>query len=952
MVVPVGREADSTLYKLYRRTVAGERLTLHVRVGSVVVLAINTAFIALDYYAFRELFESFLLTRAVLNIFLLYSIASLSRRHPRLAEIAVCLATGGMLLTVVYGTGGATSEYYVGLILLFVGMPVLLPLTALEAAGICLVLFLGFVVSPLFGTEHVIWKSFVVNAVFLGSAAFESAVSCALLDRIRFNDFRQRREIEAARDQLHQLDEAKSRFSANIHHELRTPLTLMLAPLDSMLSEQFGVVPEAQRSYLETMHKNALRLLKLINNLLDHARIESGLMEVHRQPLELPRVVRDIVDSARPMAERKRVELAAELADDLPIVNADPDALEKVLVNLVGNALKFTDPGGRITVSVRRAEGRVASQEGSARDGGGEAVPGVELVVSDSGAGIPPDPLERVSDRFAQVDGSATRRHEGTGIGLSLVRELVALHGGRAWATSEGLGHGSQFHAFLPIGSVDDDAEEVVQTDDGRGVTLRRSFDALGADIDHHGIDADAPAEARHAGRYKTAELERTVERFEAADAAVPETVAAEREHRPEVVVAEDNADMRRLLVHLLGTEFAVRPARNGREALELVRERIPTLVVTDVMMPEMSGTELCEAIKGDPALAGVPVMLVTSKAEREMKIQGLELGADDYVTKPFHPRELLARARALVRLRDLQQELAEQNAALDRALQHLRDTEVQLIQAERLAAVGELAAGVAHEVNNPVNFALNSLRVLQDTVGQVREFASRLAAIDWRDSAKLPERAAELQRLEGEVGLEEAVATLDELIAIVIEGLERTGRLVADLRDFGAPGDRGRQPLDVVQALESTLAMAGATLVRGGVRLERAIAPDLPVLEGDPSAIKQLVLNLLKNAADALEETGGTVRVAAARSEDGRAVEISVSDDGPGIEPAQAERIFEPFVTTKAAGRGTGLGLSICRRIAEAHDGTLTVRSTPGAGATFTLRIPAEAPHETAART
>src|SRR5690606_12003761 len=397
---------------------------------------------------------------------------------------------------------------------------------------------------------------------------------------------------------------------------------------------------------------------------------------------------------------------------------------------------------------------------------------------------------------------------------------------------------------------------------------------------------------------------------------------------------------------------ISVRAARNGREALELVRERMPTLVVTDVMMPEMSGTELCEAIKGDPALAGVPVMLVTSKAEREMKIQGLELGADDYVTKPFHPRELLARARALVRLRDLQQELAEQNAALDRALQHLRDTEVQLIQAERLAAVGELAAGVAHEVNNPVNFALNSLRVLQDTVGQVREFASRLAAIDWRDAAKLPERAKELQRLEAEIGLEEVVATLDELISIVIEGLERTGRLVAALRDFGAPGGRSGQPLDVAQALESTLAMAGATFARGGVRLEREIEPELPVLEGDPGAIKQLFLNLLKNAVEALEETGGTVRVTAARSQDGRAVEVSASDDGPGIEPAEAERIFEPFFTTKPAGRGTGLGLSICRRIAEAHGGTLTVSSTPGAGATFTLRLPAEAPHETAPRT
>lgn len=953
MFVPVGASAaDNTLYDLYRRSVAGDRLTLHVRVGSVVVLAINTAFIALDYYAFRERFELFLLTRAVLNVFLLYTILSLSRRLPHLAETAVCLATGAMLLTVVYGTGGATSEYYVGLILLFVGMPVLLPLTALEAAGICSVLFVGFIVSPLFATEPLVWKSFVVNAVFLGSAAFESAVSCALLDRIRFNDFCQRREIEAARDQLRELDEAKSRFSANIHHELRTPLTLMLAPLDSMLSGQFGEVSETQRSYLETMHKNALRLLKLINNLLDHARIESGLMEVHRQPLDLPRVVGDIVESARPLAERKRVELVAELAADLPTVNADPDALEKVLVNLVGNALKFTDPGGRITVSAQPAEGPAAGRDGKRRDAGGARVPGVELVVADTGAGIPPDQLERVFDRFAQVDSSATRRHEGTGIGLSLVRELVALHGGCAWATSEGIGRGAQFHVFLPIGSVDAGAEEVLHTDDGKTVKLRRSFDALAADLDHHGIEGEAPVEDRHAARYKTAELERTVERFESAAGAPPAPVAAAVDHRPEIVVAEDNADMRRLLVHLLGTEFAVRPARNGREALELVRERVPMLIVTDVMMPEMSGTELCEAIKGDPELAGVPVMLVTSKAEREMKIQGLERGADDYVTKPFHPRELVARARSLVRLRELQMELAEQNAALDRALQHLRDTEVQLIQAERLAAVGELAAGVAHEVNNPVNFALNSLRVLQDTVGQVREFASRLAAIDWRDAAKLPERAKELQRLEAEIGLEEVVATLDELISIVIEGLERTGRLVADLRDFGAPGDRSGQPLDVAQALESTLAMAGATFARGGVRLEREIEPELPVLEGDPGAIKQLFLNLLKNAVEALEETGGTVRVTAARSQDGRAVEVSVSDDGPGIEPAEAERIFEPFFTTKPAGRGTGLGLSICRRIAEAHGGTLTVSSTPGAGATFTLRLPAEAPHETAPRT
>jgi signal transduction histidine kinase len=830
-------------------------------------------------------------------------------------------------------------------------MPVLLPLSAWQAALVCGLLTIGFLVSPVFSSKPVAWKVFVIHSIFLASGLVESVLSCAYLGRVRLKEFAQRKEIEEARDHLRELDEAKSRFTANIHHELRTPLTLMLAPLDSMLSGEFGDVPPAQRSYLQTMHKNALRLLKLINNLLDHARIESGQMEVRRQPLELARVVGEILESARPMAERKRVELAAEIDPGLPVVNADPDALEKVLVNLVGNALKFTDPGGRISVSLRCATGPGAG--GGLASGGPVEVPGVELVVADTGVGIPPDQLERAFDRFAQLDGSATRRHEGTGIGLSLVRELVALHGGRAWATSEGLGHGARFHVFLPIGSEDPAGEEVVRAEDGRGITLRRSFEAIGADLDHH---EDASSEGTAAGpdsiSYRTVELERTVERFEAARSEAPAALAAAADSRPEIVLAEDNADMRRLLMHLLGAEFAVRPARNGREALALVRERAPALVVTDVMMPEMSGTELCEAIKGDPELSGVPVMLVTSKAEREMKIQGLERGADDYVTKPFHPRELLARARALVRLRQLQEELAEQNAALDRALQHLRDTEVQLIQAERLAAVGELAAGVAHEVNNPVNFALNSLRVLQETVGRVREFAGRLAAIDWRDTGKLPERAAELQRLEAEVGLEEAAATLDELVRIVIEGLERTGRLVADLRDFGSPGAREYHRIALGEALDSTLAMVGPTLTRAGVRVERDLTGDLPAVLGDAAALKQLFLNLLKNAAEALEKTGGTVRVRAARSADGRGVEVSVVDDGPGIEPARAARIFEPFFTTKPAGRGTGLGLSICRRIAEAHGGELEVSATPGGGATFTLRLPVETQDAIATRT
>jgi signal transduction histidine kinase/FixJ family two-component response regulator len=655
------------LREAYRRELISEFMPRALRSGVLVLFVIQTAFIGVDFVLYPAQWWSFLPIRIGLDAVLAAIYFKTSRDYPLASSFVACLTGGAMLLIVVYGTGAANSSYYTGLVLLFVGMPVLVPLSAKQTAAIVSVLWAGFAVAPMVGVDSLDWHSYWLSVVFLTAAGFASVMSASVLDRIRLRNFLQRRQIEEARDELRQLDEAKSRFTANIHHELRTPLTLMLAPLDSMLAGDFGEVAEAQREYLAMMRKNALRLLKLINNLLDHARIESGQLELRRQPLEVEQVVAEIVESARAMAERKEVELVVEGSGQLPTVNVDPDALEKVLVNLIGNALKFTDPGGRISVH-------------TARRTGAEAEVGVELTVADTGVGIEPGQLERVFDRFAQVDASATRRHEGTGIGLSLVRELVALHGGRAWATSEGLGQGAQFHVFLPVGREDTDAEEVVRGDDGRGIALRHSFDALAADVDDDaGRVSASPHGTPEAGdptrdpRYQGAEFERTVERFESGRASAAHDQPKTAAWLPDVVVADDNADLRQLLVHLLGAEFSVRAARNGREALALIRERAPALVVTDVMMPEMSGTELCEAIKADPALAGVPVMLVTSKAEREMKIQGLELGADDYVTKPFHPRELLARARGLVRLRTLQEELAEQNAALDRALQHLR---------------------------------------------------------------------------------------------------------------------------------------------------------------------------------------------------------------------------------------------------------------------------------------
>jgi signal transduction histidine kinase len=631
------------------------------------------------------------------------------------------------------------------------------------------------------------------------------------------------------------------------------------------------------------------------------------------------------------------VALEARGLDDLPRIHADPEALEKVIVNLLGNALKFTEPGGRIDLVARAAEAG-----------------GVELVVRDTGLGIPPGQLERIFDRFAQVDGSTTRRHEGTGIGLALTRELVVLHGGRIWAESEGIGRGTAMHVLLPRGEPDEGDEAlsdaVLATADGAPETLGRSLAAMEAELDLAAAESD--------GSGRLLDLERSAERAEGAagpEGEAPEPAPSVSAQAPEVLIVEDNPDMRRLLSFLIGQEFRLRVARNGREGLERVREHPPDLVLTDVMMPEMSGTELCAALKADRATEGIPVVLVTSKAEREMKIEGLEGGADDYVTKPFHPRELLARVRSLVRLHRLGEELAERNALLEStneelqvAMQELKEAGAQLVHAERLAAVGELAAGVAHEINNPVNFAVNAVHTLCAQVEDVCRVVEAARAIDPRRPDQFGDRVEAFLALRAEVGFDELVGSLAELASIVTQGLDRTAALVGDLRDFAGPDGRRRAAIDVCRGLRSTLRLMGHGLAEAGIQVEIALPDALPAVEGEPRALNQVFLNLLRNAAEAIAGRRGTIHVTA-RAEEG-SVLVEIRDDGPGLPPEVRERLFEPFVTSREAGGGTGLGLSICRRIVCEHGGEIAIGPGAEGGTVASVRLPTRRRAESAA--
>lgn len=907
------RTAD---YRAYRSELHELKMPAYARTAAVVVSVVNIFFVWLDHYAFPSQFEIFLAVRSCLQAVVLFVFLRADRVNPLVGKWALCLATGAMLVTVVYGSGGAGTEYYAGLILLFAGIPVLLPMSGIEAAIASGIFLLSYLVSPTFLGDGFDQEKFTIHCLFLLSAAIMSGASSHLLDQMRFRDFRRRKELESARDELKELDKAKSRFTANIHHELRTPLTLLMAPLEAMLSGTYGAVPASIRSELDAMRGNALRLLRLISDLLELSKIEGSARTLNLGRVHLEERIAKVVRDARPLAESKNVRIDEDIAHNVPSVCLDADAIDKVLINLVGNAVKFTPSGGRVDVGLRRER------------------EGLEIFVRDTGVGIPEKELSRVFDRFAQVDASSTRSYEGTGIGLSLVKELVELHGGSVAAESDGRNCGATIRAWLPadLGRESEEVEDGHNDGSADAFTDAEWAGALGSEL---GFD-DRVSRSRASGS-----------EAEGSDGCIVQLEEERGCRGSDVLIVEDNPDMRRLLMNLIGSEYRVRAARNGREALREVEMTLPRVVVTDIMMPEMSGTELCRRLKSCDATTGIPVVLVTSKAEREMKIEGLELGADDYVTKPFHPRELLARVRSLVRLRELQEEIAAQNERLEagnnelaRTLAELKEAEVQLVQSERLAAVGELAAGVAHEVNNPLNFARNSLSTLTSYSQDIARMAQRVAELELDDVGRLRKQLCELERERAELSFEEVSSDLQELAAIVGEGLDRTARLVGDLRDFAAPHRGGHVELDVSAGLRSTLELVAHRLWEVGVRVEEYLDPRLPRVVGNAGALNQVFLNLLKNAAEAIEEKGGGRIVVEARREGADAV-VRVRDDGPGMPPEVRERLFEPFFTTKTAGKGSGLGLSICRRIVEQHGGRVEVESEPGSGTTVSVRIP-----------
>ena len=598
----VGREAAQA-YADWRGTFIRERLDVLFYLGFIA----NPAFIALDYLQHRDHLVPLFITRVVLQLGLLCGFLVLKfgpkSIPPNMFFILWVVVANLCVTQMTVILGGFTTQYYNGLNLVYLTAAVIVPVSWPSHLAAQIITLSSYYVSNSLGPQPN-FNAAIENSFFLIWTCVALLFSVGLYERLQGAEFharvserRARQELELSNQKLLELDRLKSEFFANISHELRTPLTLTLGAFQTLMKTQLA---EEAHDLVKGGIRNASRLLFLINELLDLAKFDSGRATLNKQCIDFAALVRGVVTNFDSSPTR-RIHLKG-LTEPVAM-EGDPRQLKKVLYNLLSNAFKFSDPQeGRVWI-------RLVTTDRS-----------IELEVEDNGIGIPRDQLTRIFDRFTQVEGGATRRYEGSGIGLALVKEIIALHGGAIAAESD-LGRGSIFTVTLPRGNVTQD----------------------------HVFEASEEDEQTFLPRYtdepKSGE----------APSLSPVMINA-----PLVLVVDDNPDMRSYVERILGKRYRIVLAKDGAEAFEQAQRLRPELIVTDVMMPKMSGHDLLQAVRNDKGLRSVPVIFLTARAGTEARIESLHAGADDYLSKPFDEHELLARVDNLVRSRAQERELAQ----------------------------------------------------------------------------------------------------------------------------------------------------------------------------------------------------------------------------------------------------------------------------------------------------
>jgi PAS domain S-box-containing protein len=808
---------------------------------------------------------------------------------------------------------------------------------------------------------------------------------------------RKNEELQRLLDKIRQLDNAKSDFFANVSHELRTPLSLILGPTESLLATGENLTA-LQRRDLQVIQRNAAMLMKHVNDLLDLAKLDAGKMDLRYSRVELPRTVRTVAAHFEALATQRSLSYVVDTASALD-VDVDQEKFERILLNLLSNAFKFTPDGGRIRCAL----------EASADER-------LLLSVEDNGCGVRPELRAKIFERFHQGQSGTTRDFGGTGLGLAIAKEFVDLHNGTI-AVSDAPGGGALFQVELPIR----------------------------APVGIHVRSLERPSDTA-----KGEGIVGTIEELQRVDLAA--TVASPAPDSPTILVAEDNADMRRFITEVLCDEYRVVPVGDGAQALAQALAEPPDLLVTDLMMPKLGGDRLVAELRAHRRLASVPVLVLSAKADDELRLKLLAESVQDYIIKPFSAHELQARVRNLVTMKRareaLQKELATQNEdlseltkqviasrqALQRSHDALQESEQKWRAVYENTAVGVSLTGLDGRIlsANPalqeilgyteeelqgLSTADRTSDLLPDSSrahieklldGTLREFRQqrRCAHKDGRsiwvnicdsvipgtqsmpptlvtiveDITKrkraeeaLAETKADLARVSRVTTMGELAASIahevnQPLAAVVANGhaclrwlaaeprneqeaLQAVQRIVRDAnraseiisRIKGFLGRRGTQqvPVQAEQVLRDVLNLVRDPARSANVRLRIKSEAGLPLFLADRVQLQQVILNLAMNGIEAMSAVTQRARELELEAHSGgpEAIVFTVRDSGMGIDFDNCDRIFEAFYTTKP--EGMGMGLAISRSIIEAHGGRLWTTPNDGPGVTFRFSLP-----------
>lgn len=635
---------------------------------------------------------------------------------------------------------------------------------------------------------------------------------------------RRSQELQSANKSLRETERIKNEFFANVSHELRTPLSLILAPVESILLDKRSGLSPNNIQMLETVHNNSVRLLQMVNSLLDFSKFEAGKMKVELESTNIGDLIQAILKDFEPSALEKNIRIHHEIPSSDLNVLIDRYLFERIVFNLLSNALKFTPKDGNISVIVTYSEDQLF------------------LSVQDSGIGISEADQRIIFKKFQQAEGSTTRRFGGTGLGLAMVKDFSELLGGSVEVSSK-LGLGSKFNVTIPAQKVEPDEKG----------TSSKIFS--------------------HSPQYSSLEISNAAD-YNFSD-------------KPKVLICEDNEDLSNYIYSLLSPFYRVKSAKNGKEGLKLVYFWEPDLVLSDVMMPEMDGLQLCKEIKADPKISKTTVVLLTALTHREAMLKGWEAKADEYLCKPFHPEELMVRMKSLLTI-------AEDRKKNLEALEQ-KNFELEFANAELEA----FSYSVSHDLRAP-------LRAIQGYTQMILEDHSSVLDVE---------------------GI--------RFLNVLIESAKRMENLIDNLLEFSKVGKKELKD-STFDLTEVAQTVASQIKDQTDHNAEIIVHP-LAKVTTDRDMMSYVFQNLISNAVKySAKKEKPKVEIGVTDTEKGKT--FFVKDNGAGFDMKYYNRLFGVFqrLHRQDEFEGTGVGLAIVQRIVTRYKGSVWAEGKPGEGASF----------------